>query len=195
MQKHEITRDDILPMAEYGRIRDERRRQISAVKRTRRVHCGPDATFYFESHATMWQQIHEMLWIEKGGEAQIADELAAYNPLVPKGRELVATLMFEIDDEDRRRDTLARLGGVEETVSFRVDGEEVRGVPEADLDRSTAAGKASSVQFLHFPFSDGQVAKFRAPGARVELAIGHPAYGHIAVLPEETRAALADDFD
>ena len=112
-QKTEISRDDLMSMTNYEAERKERRTKMTALKRNRRISIGPDATFYFESYATMFHQIHEMLWIEKGGEAQISDELEAYNPLIPKGRELVATLMFEIDDENRRARFLAGLGGVE----------------------------------------------------------------------------------
>jgi len=193
--QHEITRDDIMPMEAYEAERKDRRRRISAIKQHRRVHVGPDATFYFESYDTMWHQVHEMLYIEKGGEEQIADELSAYNPLIPKGRELVATLMFEIEDEDRRARFLAGLGGVEETVTIEFAGEVVKGVPEADVDRTNAAGKASSVQFLHFPFTDAQVATFRAPETKVTISIDHPKYGHIARLTEEVREALVQDFD
>ncbi|NQV99090.1 MAG: DUF3501 family protein [Rhodospirillales bacterium] len=193
--KIEITKADILPMAEYGEIRKESRRKVTEMKRNRRVAIGPDATFYFESYATMFHQIHEMLWIEKGGEAQIADELAAYNPLIPNGHELVATLMFEIDDEVRRGKFLAGLGGVEETVSIAFDGtDKIQGLPEADIDRTNAAGKASAIQFLHFPFTDAQIFKFHDPNVQVTLGISHPKYGHIAILSAETRAALASDF-
>ncbi len=120
--RHEITRDDILPMADYARARKTRRGALAAVKKHRRLGVGPDCTFYFENFETMWNQIHEMLFIEKGGEAQIADELGAYNPLIPKGRELVATVMFEIDEPARRAALLAKLGGVEETAFIRVGG-------------------------------------------------------------------------
>ena len=164
-------------------------------KRHRRLEVGPDCTFYFENFETMWNQVHEMLFIEKGGEAQIADELSAYNPLVPKGRELVATVMFEIDDPVRRAAFLARLGGVEETAFLRLGGETIQGVPEADVDRTSAQGKASAVQFIHFPFTDAQVVQFRAEGAEVVLGFTHPEYAHMAVLPEPVRAALAEDFD
>ncbi len=136
-----------------------------------------------------------MLFIEKGGEDQIADEFRAYNPLVPKGRELVATVMFEIDEPVRREAFLAKLGGVEETAFLRVGGETIAGVPEADVERTSAAGKASSVQFIHFPFTDAQVAKFRAQGAEVVLGFSHPEYAHMAALPEAVRQALAEDFD
>lgn len=192
--KTEITRADIMSMDDYAKVRLERRKAVVQMKKPRRLHIGPDATFYFENYDTMWQQIHEMLYIEKGGEEQIADELSAYNPLIPKGKELVATLMFEIDDPDRREAFLAGLGGVEETVTIEFDGEVVTGIPEEDVDRTTADGKASSVQFLHFPFTDDQVAKFKQPGLRVTLGIGHAKYGHMAILSEESRDALAGDF-
>jgi len=193
--KREITRADLMPLDAYARLRDERRRAVMAEKRRRRLEVGPVAVFLFENFASMWLQVQEMLRIEKGGEAQIDDELAAYNPLVPKGSELVATVMFEIDDPIRRKALLSRLGGVEETAVIVFAGETVKGVPEADVDRTTAAGKASSVQFIHFPFTRTQIEKFRAPGAEIMVGFKHPAYAHMAVLPEATRAALADDFD
>jgi hypothetical protein len=193
--KHEITHDDILPMERYASERKERRARLVDVKKNRRVEVGPDCTFYFESYETMWHQVHEMLFIEKGGEAQIPDELAAYNPLIPKGRELVATVMFEIDDPARRQALLAKLGGVEETAFLQFSGETVIGRPEEDVDRTSAAGKASSVQFIHFPLSAEQAAGFKAPDAQVVLGFRHPNYGHMAVLPEATRAALAEDLE
>jgi len=192
--KTEITREDLLPMDVYASERGVRRRAMSEIKRNRRLAVGPDATFYFESYATMYQQIHEMLYIEKGGEEQIADELAAYNPLIPGGRELVATLMFEIDDAGRRERVLAGLGGVEKTITLRVGGDAIPAVSEQDVERTTADGKTSSVHFLHFPFTDDQAAKFRDPAVQVVMAIEHPAYGHMAVLPENVREALAGDF-
>jgi hypothetical protein len=193
--KHEITRDDILPMERYVGERKERRAKLVEVKKHRRIPVGPDCTFYFENFETMWHQVHEMLFIERGGEEQIADELAAYNPLIPKGRELVATVMFEIDDPVRRQAVLGELGGVEETAFLRFGGETVTGRPEEDVDRTSAAGKASSVQFIHFPLSNEQAAGFKAPGTEVVIGFGHPNYAHMAVLPEATRAALAEDLD
>jgi hypothetical protein len=193
-QKTEITRDDIMDMADYAKVRKERRAELTARKKNRRMEVGPFATFYFESYDTMWHQIHEMLYIEKGGEAQIEDELRAYNPLIPQGKELVATVMFEIADEARRKAALSKLGGVEDTITLAFDGEEVKGVPEADVDRTTADGKASSVQFLHFPFTDAQIEKFKKPNTQVIVGIGHEAYSHMAVMPESVRAALAGDF-
>ena len=193
--KREITRDDILDIEEYARTRKERRAEVVARKKNRRADIGPHATAYFESYETMWHQVHEMLFIERGGEEQIPDELSAYNPLIPNGRELVTTVMFEIDDPVRRKMVLSKLGGVEETAFLRFAGETVPGVPEADIDRTTADGKASSVQFIHFPFTDEQVGKFRAAGTEVTLGFGHPDYAHMTLLPEAVRAELAEDFD
>ena len=193
-RKTELTRDDIMPMTEYAKIRKERRREIVAAKRDRRMEIGPVAVCHFESYDSMWQQVHEMLFIEKGGEEQIADELAAFNPLIPKGQELVCTVMFEIDEPARRKAFLSKLGGVEEAMTIEFAGEIVLGVPEEDVDRTTAGGKASSVQFLHFPFSAAQIAAFREPGTQVLVGFKHPEYAHLAVMPEATRDALAQDF-
>ncbi len=193
-QKTEITRDDIMDMAEYGAIRKERRRTVIEKKKLRRIAIGPDATAHFEDYDSMWLQVHEMLYIEKGGDEQLAEELAAYNPLIPKGRELVCTVLFEVDDPERRARFLAKLGGIEETMFIRVDGEEVMGRAEEDIDRTSASGKASAVQFVHFHFTDAQVEAFRRPGAEIVVGFKHPGYGHMVKLPEETRQALVADF-
>jgi hypothetical protein len=189
-----ITRADIMPMEEYSRIRRQKAREITEHKRHRRVSVGPHATFYFESYQTMWRQVHEMLFVERGGEEQIEDELSAYNPLIPNGRELVATVMFEIDNPVQRHAVLARLGGVEETFFIRVGGDTIDGVSERDVDRTTADGKASSVQFVHFPFTAEQIRRFRDSDTEVVVGVGHPEYAHMAVIPAATRDALAEDF-
>lgn len=195
VNRHQITRDAILPMAEYGKLRRDRRAQMAELKRHRRVEVGPFACFYFESYDTMLHQVHEMLFIERGGEEQIADELEAYNTLVPDGSELVATMMFEIEDKNRRARELARLGHVEETVSLSIDGEEIKASLEADQDRTTEDGKTSAVHFLHFPFTAKQIAAFKQPGAKAILSLAHANYAHMALIPEPVRAALAKDFD
>ncbi len=192
--KHDITIADILPTEEYARQRTESRRRIAATKRNRRVEVGPFVTFYFENFETIWLQIQEMIYIEKGGLEQAPGEIEAYNPLIPKGRELVATFMIEIDDPLRRKRVLSTLGGIEDTAFIEVNGEKVPALPEVDQDRTTAEGKASSVQFVHFPFTDAQIAGFREPGARVLIGLSHQNYGHIAVVPEAVRAELAGDF-
>ena len=194
-RKREITSNDLISLEQYGRERKSRRQAMVALKKQRRVEVGPFCTFHFENYDTMWHQVQEMLYIEKGGEEQIAGELSAYNPLIPKGRELVATVMFEIAEEARRRAFLAKLGGIEETVFFRFGEHTIVGRPEDDVDRTTADGKASSVQFIHFPFTDPQVDAFSRPETEVTLGFSHPQYGHMVVLPPEVRAALAQDFD
>ena len=192
--KRAIERSDILDAGTFTRQRAERRSRVLALKRERRVAVGPHATFYFENYDTIWWQVHEMLRIEGGGEDQIADELCAYNPLVPKGRELVATLMFEIDDPARRAAVLAELGGVEHRVTLRMGAIAITAIPEADVERTDEAGKTSAVHFLHFPFTPAAIAAFKDESQAVLLAIGHPRYGHMASLPPATRRALAADF-
>ena len=127
----EITRDDILPLETYAAKRKDLKRALVEKKKHRRQEVGPVCTFYFENYDTMWAQVHEMLFIERGGEEQITDELAAYNPLIPKGAELVATVMFEIDEPDRRSRFLAKLGGIEETAFFKIGEEVIDGVPRS----------------------------------------------------------------
>jgi hypothetical protein len=190
-----ITQADILPLPEYMKVRAERRTAMSALKKNRRLEVGPFATFYFESFDTMLQQVQEMLYIEKGGAEQVADELAAYNPLIPNGRELTATVMIEIDDPLRRARVLAGLGGIEHTMFIRFAGQMVKGAAEDDQERTRADGKASSVQFVHFPFTAEQIATFRAPGTEVVVGFSHENYGHMAVMPETVRTTLAKDFD
>lgn len=192
--KREITRADILPAEQYAAERREHRRRVGEVKRGRRIEVGPYCTFYFESFDTMWLQVHEMLHIERGGEAQIKDELDAYNPLIPKGDELIATVMFEIDDPQQRDRALARLGHVEDHMFLSVGGERVAGIADPTRENTSPEGKASSVQFLRFPFTAAQKARFRTPGTPVMVGIDHPNYGHMAMMPEAMRAALAEDF-
>ena len=195
MPKRTITRADIIAPERYAAERAARKRALVKLKRPRRLAIGPVATACFESYDTVWMQIHEMLHIERGGEAQIEDELRAYAAMVPNGRELVLTLMFEIDDAGRRHAILSGLGGVEHCLSLQFGSETIMAVPEGDIERTTAGGKASAVHFLHLPFTPAQAAAFRTPGTRAILGIVHAHYGHLAVLPEASRAALADDLD
>jgi hypothetical protein len=195
MAPRKIEASAIIPLAQYGPQRAERRKRIADLKKNRRIEVGPFATFYFESYDTMLHQVHEMLFIEKGGAEQLPDELAAYNPLIPQGAELVATVMFEIDDPLRRARVLATLGGVEHKALVRLGGDTIRGVAEEDLERSREDGKASSVQFIRFPFTPAQIAAFRGSGGDVIVGFDHPNYGHMAVMPPAVRQALAQDFD
>jgi hypothetical protein len=189
-----VTRADILPMADYSPKRIELRRELTALRGKRRVEVGPFVTFSFECYRTVWHQIQEMLFIEKGGEEQIPGELSAYNPLIPTGRELVASMMIEIEDPVRRAQMLAKLGHIEDNVVIRVANEVAKAKPEDDEDRTTSEGKTSAVHFLRFPLTAKQIAAFRKPNAEVILAVGHPEYRHLAVLPEATRMALVEDF-
>src|SRR5690606_27999264 len=146
-----ITRDDILPIEQYELIRADKKAEAIQRKALTRLSVGPHATAIFENWDSMWLQIHEMLRIEKGGEAQIADELAAYDPMVPKGSELTMTLFFEIGDPVRRDAFLRTIGRVEDHVAIQVGGKTIRGVPEGDLERTRESdGKASAVHFFHF---------------------------------------------
>jgi hypothetical protein len=190
----QVTRADLIPDAEYAKVRKERRAALLPIKRLRRLELGPSCTVYFENFDTMLFQIQEMLLTEGGGEAQIDDELAAYNPLIPQGQELVATIMFEIDDPVRRANTLARLGGVEGDFFLQIGDARAAGIPEGDVERTREDGKASSVHFLRFPLTAGQIAVFRDPKTHIMIGCDHPAYSHLAGLSPATRAELSRDF-
>jgi hypothetical protein len=192
--ERKITRADLIDLTRYGKERAERRKALLPIKRLRRVEVGPHATFYFECYETMWQQVHEMLYIERGGEEQIADELRAYNPLIPQKGELVATVMFEIADPDQRAQILRQLTNIEEKAFLDVGGERIKASFETDVDRTAEDGKTSSVHFLRFRLTPGQIAKFRDAGVPVMLGFTHTNYGHIAVLQGETRAELVKDL-
>jgi len=193
-EKREIQKEDIMPLDVYTEKRRELRKSIVDYKKNRRVALGPYATFYFESYETMLAQVQEMLYIEKGGDEQLQDELSAYNPLIPNGKELTATLMFEIDNPISRAAFLGKVGGIEETVFMKINGEKIKAVPEEDVDRTSAEGKASSVQFIHFNFTDDQIEKFQSNSSEIELGIDHKEYSHSTKLSKENIASLSTDF-
>tara|TARA_B100000035_G_scaffold283506_1_gene265758 strand:- start:605 stop:1036 length:432 start_codon:yes stop_codon:yes gene_type:complete len=142
----------------------------------------------------MLAQVQEMLYIEKGGDEQLKDELLAYNPLVPNGKELIATLMFEIDNPVSRAAFLGKVGGIEEKVYMKVNGDLIRAVPEEDVDRTSAEGKASSVQFIHFKFNDEQIKNFKSESSLIEVGIDHNEYSHSTKLHNTTVKSLSTDF-
>ena len=191
--KKVIQKEDIMPLDTYIKNRKEIRKNIVNFKKDRRIALGPYATFYFESYETMLAQVQEMLYIEKGGEEQLKDELEAYNPLIPNGKELTATLMFEIDNPISRAAFLGKAGGIENKVFMKVDGVEVKAVPEDDVDRTSSEGKASSVQFIHFKFNDEQISKFKDT-SKIEIGIEHKEYSHTTKLTENTIKSLSADF-
>ena len=194
-QLREVTKADLIPADEYAKNRKAYRKEIVTYKKDRRVSLGPYANFYFESYETMKAQIQEMLHIEKGGEEQLKDELAAYNPLIPKGKELVATLMFEIDNPLSRAEFLNKVGGIEEKVFLKIGNEIIKSIPEQDVDRTSAEGKASSVQFIHFEFSDEQIKKFKDMSTEVIIGVEHEMYAHTVKLTKNNKQALALDFN
>jgi len=192
--KTSIQRDEIMDINAYAELRKEKRAEMVALKKNRRMDVGPFATFYFENYDTMWYQVHEMLLTERGGDAQIEDELSAYNPLVPNGSELVATFMIEIADPVRRAKILATLGGIEECIELRIGDHVIAARAEQDVDRTTAEGKASSVHFVHFPLSDAQKQAFRDTATPALIAITREGYQHQAQIPEAVRENLIGDL-
>ena len=193
-EKRVIEKIDIMPLDIYTERRRELRKNIVDFKKNRRIALGPYATFYFESYETMLAQVQEMLYIEKGGDEQLRDELEAYNPLVPGGKELIATLMFEIDNPISRAAFLGKVGGIEQRVFMKIDGDIVKAIPEQDVDRTSAEGKASSVQFIHFKFNNEQIEKFKSNSSKVEIGIDHKDYSHMTKLSELNIKSLSADF-
>jgi hypothetical protein len=192
--KREIQKEDIMQLEVYIKNRKELRKNIVEFKKDRRIAVGPYATFYFESYETMLAQVQEMLYIEKGGDEQLKDELTAYNPLVPNGTELTATLMFEIDNPILRAAFLGKVGGIEEKVFMKIDAEIVKAIPEQDVDRTSTKGKASSVQFIHFKFNKNQIEKFNNDSSSIEIGIDHGEYSHVTKLNKKTIKSLLADF-
>ena len=193
-EKRQIEKVDLIPEDIYSVSRKKIRKELVEFKKTRRIALGPYATFYFESFETMVAQVQEMLHIEKGGDEQLKDELIAYNPLVPNGKELTATLMFEIDNPISRSAFLGKVGGIEEKIFIKINDEIIKAVPEEDVDRTSAEGKASSVQFIHFKLNDDQISKFKSDSATIELGIDHKEYTHTTRLAENSVKSLCADF-
>jgi hypothetical protein len=191
--KRKITASDLLAYKDYAAQRAEFRKALIPIKKNRRVEVGPFATFFFENYETMWHQVQEMLHIEKGGDEQVPGELETYNPLIPQGRELIATLMLQVEDEKRRDAVLKTLGGIEESIAIDVGGERIEGSPTEYEDRTTPDGKTSSVHWIRFVFTPEQIAKFKK-GERAVIEIAHKNYGHMAVVPQAVQQALAKDF-
>ena len=187
-----ITAEDILPMDQYETIRADKKQEAILRKKLTRLAVGPNATIMFETWDSMWLQIQEMLRIEKGGADQLADELAAYDPMVPKGRELTATLLFEVEDPVRRDAFLRTIGGVEEHIYLQIGGQKIKARPEGDVERTRESdNKASAVHFFHFDLTDNQIAHWRTGDAQIMLVIDHPNYGHAALIAGESREFLA----
>ena len=194
MKKFNIKEDDVINIDKYINERPRIKKEISEIKKFRRIPVGPYATFYFECYDTMIYQVQEMLYIERGGIEQMKDELKAYNPLVPKGKELVATLMFEIDNEFKRKEFLNSVGGIEEETFIQIGEHKIMSRPEQDTDRTSEDGKASSVHFLHFDFNQHQIEQFHSNEAKIYLGIEHKNYSHITILNDENINNLKEDL-
>jgi uncharacterized Zn finger protein len=193
-EKKQIEKKDLISADVYANSRKQLRKELVEFKKNRRIALGPYATFYFESFETMLAQVQEMLHIEKGGDEQLKDELVAYNPLIPNGKELTATLMFEIDNPVSRASFLGKVGGIEERVFMKINDEIIKAIPEEDVDRTSAEGKASSVQFIHFKFNQEQINKFKSEKPSIELGIDHEEYAHSTRLTEVNIESLSADF-
>ena len=189
-----LQRSALFSLERYHEIRPEFRARVLAHKRLRQVPIGPNVTLYFEDRLTIQYQIQEMLRVERIFEAEaIEEELAAYNPLIPDGTNLKATLMLEYEDPDERRRMLGRLHGIEDRVWLEVGGQRIHAVADEDLDRATD-DKTSAVHFLRFQLPNA-VREALGDGGAMRFGISHDRYRHHRELSEESRAALVADLD
>lgn len=194
MQK--LSREDLYSLENYAKLRPDFRAKVLSHKKNRTVRIGPNATLLFEDRTTIQYQIQEMLRIERiFEEAGIGDELAAYNPLIPDGRNLKATFMLEYEDIEERRRALAELLGVEERVWVRADDmDKTWSIADEDLQRTTDQ-KTSAVHFLRFEFTP-ETAETIKGGSVISVGIDHGAYRHeVSPVPDSIRRALAADLD
>ncbi len=194
MEQNQIKAEDIYDRKDYITKRPHLRKEIVSRKKRRRIDVGPYITLYFENRDTIIHQINEMVFIENGGEEQIQEEITAYKSLIPNGKELIATVMVEIDNPLKRSEVLSKMGGFEETFIIKVGDSKVEGKAELDVDRTTADGKASSVQFVHFNFNEQDIMNFKDDNVKVELSINHKEYSHSTLLQLETKNELSGDF-
>ncbi len=191
----QISRASLLTLEAYARQRKEFRAKVLDHKKNRKLHLGQHVTLIFEDELTIRYQIQEMLRIEKTfEEAGIQDELDAYNPLVPDGTNLKATMMIEYDDAVVRKVELARLKGVEDAVYFQVDGHaKVYAIADEDLERENEE-KTSSVHFLRFEFSPAMIASFKG-GAAVAIGVDHVNCSYrVDEIAPAVQTSLASDF-
>ncbi len=189
-----ITRENLLTLEAYAKVRSEFRAKAIAHKRLRTVHVGDHVTLLFEDDTTVRYQIQEMLRIEKTFEERgIQDELDAYNPLVPDGRNFKATMLIEYEDESERRLALTRLKGIEDKTWVQVEGlPRVYAIADEDLERENET-KTSAVHFLRFELDEEMAAALKY-GVSLAAGIDHPQYSASTTLNNATRAALVADL-
>ena len=192
--RNTVEKTDILSRDDYKAKRKGLREKMVLRKKLRRVDIGPYITIYFENKDTIIHQINEMVYIENGGDDQIEDEILAYKSLIPNGSELVATVMIEIDNPIKRSEFLSKMGGFEEKIDIKVQDKIIKGKAELDVDRTTADGKASSVQFVHFEFDEKEIEDIRNNLENISISINHESYRHSAVLNINTVEELVRDF-
>ncbi len=190
-----IEASDLLDLNAYAKERKDIRKELVEMKKHRRVELGPHSTFYFENFFTMKAQVQEMLFIEKGGNDQLEDELNAYNPLIPQGKEIVTTFMFEIDNPETRKKVLSSLGNIETKIYLGINDDLVYATPENDVERTDAEGKTSSVHFLHFHLNDEQVINFKKINNKIKFGTDHKNYPHSTIISKEVHKSLINDLD
>lgn len=192
MQK--LKREDLYSLEQYSEMRPAFRQKVMEHKKNRRVDVGPNLTLYFEDRLTIQYQVQEMLRIEKIFDAEgIAEELGAYNPLIPDGKNLKCTAMIEFGDVEIRKKRLAEMVGIEHRIWARMEGhDKVFAISNEDLERSTDE-KTSAVHFMRFEFTQEMIAELLG-GADLEFGSDHEAYPHSVTVPEASCQALASDF-
>jgi hypothetical protein len=195
METNQITRADLMSLEQYAEKRDEFRQQVIAHKKHRQVALGPNTTLYFEDRLTLLYQIQEMLRIEKVFEAAgINEELEAYNPMIPSGRNFKATYMIEYPDEIVRAAQLEKMVGIEDLVWIQIDNQDkIWAIADEDLERSTET-KTSAVHFMRFEVSDA-MAQALKDGADWKIGVQHPVYSYQVKVEGETRKSLLQDLD
>jgi hypothetical protein len=191
----QLQRQHLYSLEDYATMRDKFRADVMVHKKLRQIELGPNVRLLFEDRMTMQYQVQEMLRIEKIFEADgIQEELDAYNPLIPDGRNLKATMMVEFSDVEERKAALARLIGVERKIWLQVDGfEKVYPIANEDLDRETE-DKTSSVHFMRFEFEPGMIAALKE-GAAMQAGVEHPDYHYEITVDAAVRDSLVKDFD
>ena len=191
----QLKKSDLYSLEKYATLRDDFRAEVMAHKKLRYIQLGENLRLLFEDRMTMQYQVQEMLRIEKIFEADgINDELEAYNPLIPDGKNLKAVMMIEFSDVDERKDALAKLIGVERETWLQVDDfDKVYPISNEDLERETDE-KTSSVHFMRFEFTPEMISALKS-GAGMRAGVGHTDYHQQVTIEDAVLQSLVGDFD
>ncbi|MBN9565664.1 MAG: DUF3501 family protein [Alphaproteobacteria bacterium] len=187
-----LSMNDIMPIEEYGQKRNEIRQKLRPFKNARRIAVGPYATVMFEHYDTIWHQVHEMLYVEKGGAEQIAGELEAYNPLMPTSSSITFTLMFEINNPVKRLEFLKSISQVDSHIYLNWGENSLQAHPIDELERTRDDGKTSAVHFLRFDFEVGSKQSFLSYGGDVLFAVRHENYFYVTALSKNLVESLKE---